>query len=704
MKTISADEFKTRYGQEAFKTFDTPSEGNRIFNTESAFDVFERAAEDINLSNKRYEKDPSVTNRVKAIGTTALQGGFAPIRSAVTGFLDTDKGREVTGNVVDKMTTFGDVITPDRVQDAVGEVASQVIEGYEAMSPEEQLDQRNKLSVAELLSYYSGGSALKNSVVAPTIRATENLAEAVTKSAPKSADEVLKSANVLKDKVRATVGEGSVDPQVKASVERLNDGLEPKFLQGTANRTDDIVTKYDDYLTQSKAAIDDIKTDPAIAVVGEKLGEAFQVVIRDRQAVGRVMGNELNKVGKYKVSIEKPFQDLVEELADSGLTLNPRTRQLTSFQGSKFSEPEVRMLQDFMMRMHMMGNAPTVKQIDNFIGRSVSEMDFAKGKSGVLKTTNAERIINGGLHSLRESLDPANNGISQLAKYADARKTYADLSGFVKEGSQFLGKVTQAGDFARDASLMKSAVQSILNNGKKDWLLRLESLTGYKALDDAVLALQAMKDAGDFRGLSLLQAVSESGVPVSKAGFTAKIVDQAVDVGKRVVAGKPEDQTRAFLKSLAEKKKTVDLKKADPKVAAPKGVSKSKKVTDLESKIAKNVDAQKVAIKKKDFKLVEKLKRAYAVLVAKLKKEIQWIKDNSKSQRGMIKNPWVRDEMSKKKSSNPKGRNLRTEAKQALKKHPNGDPAAREAIRMYLKGDNQITRTELATAIDSLKN
>ena len=94
-------------------------------------------------------------------------------------------------------------------------------------------------------------------------------------------------------------------------------------------------------------------------------------------------------------------------------------------------------------------------------------------------------------------------------------------------------------------------MQSILNNGKKDWLIKLEELTGYPALDRAVIALQAMKDAGDFRGLSLLQTLSAGGAP-TLGGVTGQIVNLATDLGKRAVLGTAEDQTRAFLSSLSK--------------------------------------------------------------------------------------------------------------------------------------------------------
>jgi hypothetical protein len=444
-------------------------------------------------------------------------------------------------------------------------------------------------------------------------------------------DEVMKQATKLREDVRAYVGEKSVDPQVKASAERLVTQQDPAFLKGTAKRTEDVETKYNRYLTQSENAINDIKVDPAIAEVGSKMGNAFENVIKQRQAVGAVLGKELDEWGKLRVSIKGAIDETLADLDGSGLSYNPRTRQLTSFQGSRFVPQEVTMLNDFVSRAKLLGDAPTVRQIDQFIARTRTALEFTKGESGVLGVTNAERIINGAVAKIKDSLNPNKNGIQQLSKYWEANKTYSSLSDFIDDGATFLGKKTQSGDFAKDASIAKSAVQSILNSGKKDWMLKLEALTGYNALDDAVLALQAMKDAGDFRGLSLLQAMKDSGVPTSKAGFTGALLDKAVDIGKRVVAGTPAEQTRAFLKSLKKTGKKVDLKVPDKKVAAPKNVPKTKEIITLEKKIAKNVDSQKAAIKIGDFELVAKLKEVYSKLVTEIKTLIKEVVDAQKN-------------------------------------------------------------------------
>jgi len=617
MKTLSLEEYRKRYPTTSFSAKEKlPT----YFNTKEALSVFEQASQDINTATQTFQKQPTLTNSLKASATDLLQGGLAPFRAVGAGFLGTETGQNVSQATVEGLTSFGQVITPDVVKNKIGDMAMEVEQGFNAMSPQEQLDQRNKLAVAEGLSNLLGLGAAKTAIK-PITSTLKNSAQTTTVDLAKNSEKVFKDATSLKENIRSYVGEKSVEPQFTASVERI---IKQPNLTGTAERVPNIMEKYDAYLEQSKKAVDDIKADPAVSSVGENIGKSFDTVIRQRQGVGKALGNELDEVAKFRVSIESSVQTLLKDLEGGGLSYNPKTRQLTSFQGTRFATQEIDMLQGFVMRMNLLGRSPNVRDIDNFIARTRTTLDFTKGESGVLTTTNAERIINGAIAGLRQSLDPANNGISQLGKYHNLIKAYSDLSDFVKEGATYLGKETQSGDYAKDASIAKSAVQSILNNGKKDWLLRLEALTGYKALDEAVLALQAMKDAGDFRGLSLLQKLNETGIPMTHSGFVGKLTEVALDTGKRIIAGKPEDQTRAFLKSLTEK-----LSTPNPKVQAPKGIPKTKDIQKLEGQIAKNVDAQKIAIKAGDFDLVKELKDVYELLVVKLKEAIKAYKEMS---------------------------------------------------------------------------
>ncbi len=92
-------------------------------------------------------------------------------------------------------------------------------------------------------------------------------------------------------------------------------------------------------------------------------------------------------------------------------------------------------------------------------------------------------------------------------------------------------------------------------------------------------------------------------------------------------------------KETAAKPPARDLTKPDTKVGAPKDIEKTKAIIKIERDIEKNVDAQKVAIKEKNYPLVDHLKDIYEFLVENLKNAIKTAKEALKDQRGFVRIP-----------------------------------------------------------------
>jgi SepF-like predicted cell division protein (DUF552 family) len=299
------------------------------------------------------------------------------------------------------------------------------------------------------------------------------------------------------------------------------------------------LAKYDEYLKQEEAFKKDIKADTAISKVGEDIGNKFDEVINQRRNVGKTMGDEIKKIGTKKIDVSDSFPKFEQELSDSGVTFSNGKVKLSNV--SKITSQDASMLNDYIQKLNKLGANPSASELDAFLSRTPNEIKIYKAKNNILDTTNAERMVKANLRELTNNLtkDPS------LAKYAEARKQYANLSDFLDEGESYLGKKTQAGDYAKDASIAKSSVQSILNNGKKDWLLKLEDLTGYPAVDNSMLALQAMKDSGNFRGLSLLETLSTGGVKIpTPKNIFGKTLEFGLEKGKEALAGTPAEQTR----------------------------------------------------------------------------------------------------------------------------------------------------------------
>lgn len=378
--------------------------------------------------------------------------------------------------------------------------------------------------------------------VSHVINASADVADT---AANKPFNATVDAAGALQDKAQISLAKGNLGTQTQTSAERL---AQQAPLQGAgAARQAKPIDVYNEFANQESKHLADIKQDPAISTVGSRIGDAFNQVVKQRQAVGKTMASELDKVATEPVNLGSALSKFQSELLDNGAHFDSVDKQVIGGSASKFTEQDKTILNKYASDLQSLGNKPTVQQLDAFIGRMPNEIKGLKASSGINFKTNAERLITKSLGNLRDSL-----GESATPAYNTARKQYADLSGFVKEGAPMLGKITQSGDFAKDASLAKSAVQSVLNNGKKDFLIKLEQHTGYPALDEATLALQAMKDAGDYKGNSLLDLMTKGGqeIPTTKSGLVDRILGFGVDKGKQIIAGSPAEQTRAYLKSL----------------------------------------------------------------------------------------------------------------------------------------------------------
>jgi hypothetical protein len=337
--------------------------------------VVDRVATDITTRGKALNETlstpASTISQAVALGTKATATAFGGITDVIAEAIKSVPGGK-------------------QALDAIGGVASA---GFKALTDKlagtnffkeaaAGLPTNNTLENA--LSTAASGGDIANSILAvdggvktaqKAVDLTTSGARKVSSAISNTADEAFKTGQDLKNKIQVLIADKTVNPQLKASVDRL-------FLDG-AKRIDNPIATYDDYLSQSKKALTDIHADPAISSVGDEMGDAFNTVIKQRRAVGQTIGDELKTVGKLKVSIADPKTSLLSELKDSGLSYNPRTKQLNAFSGSKFAPEEMTMLNDFVGAVQRLGETPSVSSIDNFISKTRADLNFAKGKSGV---------------------------------------------------------------------------------------------------------------------------------------------------------------------------------------------------------------------------------------------------------------------------------------------------------------------------------
>lgn len=368
--------------------------------------------------------------------------------------------------------------------------------------------------------------------------------EAAGKGAAETAVDAVDATKNVVNKTQLAATKGNQIPTLENAAQK---GIP---IPGDTQITDPLA-RYDQHVASEQTALKDAKADTALGKVGSNIGDAFKKVVAQRKEAGQTMASELEKIGDKSTDATNAANRFKNELTKNGLAVNEEDGSLMSSKTSKITDQDKDLLEDYNKRLTDLGPKPSIAELDAFLSKVPGEINVYKAKNAITGTTNGERIIKDNLTQLRQQFDPVKTGNGYLKDYAAARSKYADLSGFIKEGVGHLGKITQSGDFAKDASLAKSSVQSILNNGKKDWLIKLEQHTGYPAIDDATLASQAMKDTGDYRGNSLLELLSadKSGIPEVPTSL-GKVAGHLLNFGKKKFAGTPIEQTRRFLQSL----------------------------------------------------------------------------------------------------------------------------------------------------------
>lgn len=340
-------------------------------------------------------------------------------------------------------------------------------------------------------------------------------------------------------KLKNFLSEKNVNPQVETAASRMDDPLD----------------QYNKYAQQAQANKFDATEDKPLEQVGNDAGNAFKQVVKMRQTVGKMMENELENsgVGDVETNTSSAQNNLSAELERNNLSYNPKTQSMDVMGQSKMTSADADILGQYATELQKLGPNPTVRELDAFMSRVPKEMDIYKGQNNIVGTTNAERIVQNNLDSLRGQFDPVAIGNPNLQDYYDFRKAYSDLSTKINEASGYFGKMNADGSFARDASMVKNSITSLLGGGKRTVLQNLEELTGEPLIDKAVLAAQAMKDAGDASGTSLLQTLYDN-PPTSSSGLAGKILNWGIDKGKQLFLGDAADQTRTVIQSLQDGK------------------------------------------------------------------------------------------------------------------------------------------------------
>lgn len=514
----------------------SPDDGGFLGSVKGAFD---RRKENVDAAYASDQSMPSKIFQNLGQGAGLLGDVLFEGANALTGG-KLKEGAEIVGEKVSK-----------------NETARKLLDGYQGWSqqhPEAAGNLESVLNISSVLPVAPVvgvgarvGKKVGDKVLDVAVDATKTGIETTQATLETFTAPVKKFADKLS---RESLSAQNVDPRAQTSAQRI---MEQKPLVGPgAAKRPDVTQTYKDFYTQEEKFKTDIKEDTAAGLVGSRIGDEFRKVVQLRREAGKRMQEELKTVGNTPTKIGNAATDFQDSLASEGLQVSDDGVKSAAAQ-SRYTAQDIQLFDKYMGELRTLSENPTIGDLDAFVSRMDSELDLYKAQNHIMGTTPGERLVKVHLHKLRQQFEPEINGTG-LEAYRDARAAYAELSDFMKEGLQYLGKETQSGDFAKDASLAKSAVQSLLNNGKKDWLVKLEALTGYPAMDESVLALQAMKDAGNPMGHSLLEiftrGAEKGSLPISKNAWYERLLEWAGGKAKDKYLGTPNEQTLRFLETL----------------------------------------------------------------------------------------------------------------------------------------------------------
>lgn len=366
--------------------------------------------------------------------------------------------------------------------------------------------------------------------------------------------------------IPAAAGKGTRKAQLYLSKSNVNEQVPT-----SAGRLKDPVTLYNEFFEQEKKFKADGKQDMASGLAASRLGQAFDSVVEQRRSVGARVGEELKKpeVGNVKTDLTPYFTKLEDDLFENeALAFDAKKGKLVSLsRENKMTAEDTGLLESYITSLNKLGADPTVSELDAFLRRVPADINIYKKKNNITGVSNGERLVKKSLVDLREQFSPEVTKNPALTELYKARKEWSELTDFLDEGTSFLGKKTQSGDYKKDANLLKSAVTSMLNSGRKDWLMKLEELTGYNSIDEFILALQAMQDAGNPAGKSLLNILTDTeSVPLSKGTVAEQLIRGGLGIAKKAFTGTPDQQTRRLLESLRDTpQKPIPAPKLDTK-------------------------------------------------------------------------------------------------------------------------------------------
>lgn len=465
--------------------------------------------------------------------------------------------------------------TEKKVTEVVGKLGKKVMENpgvqnvvkwYDELSPEQQRDIDAVGGVVSLVTNFIGGEAASRggtllkeageSGLDITRRTVTNAAKNIATKADEATQTVLAGPRrVLKDIAGPEVSDAakvSLNPMealkdtgqdILVSVKSTEAG-KPNVLKKLSELTPEeknlvqAETKenFDAFMEQAKKFKNsrDVEGGSPVEIVGKRADDALEVADKQRQAVGKQMGEiEL----KY---LENPLN--VDDK-----TLGVFSDVIKNFENKKFGVdtgggPVVRKLvEDFDA---LTQNGATVGERLEFVRNWQQYLRDSKDAFGNYKeNATANMRIEKAVNAMR---DETVDYITDLDEaYRGLRKQYAEHLKLQEIGDSLLGKEGAYGERIKGAATVKRAIQSNSDAGARQFLVKLRELTGYDAIKEGDVALTAMDLVGDYQGLSLLNVLNEG-----KGGVIKQVLEKLRDIA----VGSDKKRVEEYIRKLETEK------------------------------------------------------------------------------------------------------------------------------------------------------
>ena len=494
-ETITAEEFKTRYGESTASKFVKPEEAGAFSGTQDRLaEVGMSTAETIqqNIAGEGEFAGQTPLRR----GTQATAAGFSAVPRGALAMAPEPirKGVEAMGGFLGKQ--FGKVTEAVSETPLFKEIGELEAQGFITKENAPEL-----FAVRESLGATAAAGEIAGTIagaegVAGTVAKTGGITNKVAQTAMKSSDDILAKARAA-NPVKANTVKGAVSGVINDTRYKLSD-IDPQVETILKRSTTDDVNRYFQQAQNAKA--NPAKSTP-LELAGAKAESAFDSIndarfkaIEGKKAIlnevadQKVSGNTINEV--MSSGIQKMNEKFGAKISADGTITQTKGRTMN------IDATDQKLISEYVSRMNSLGVSPSVKQVDDFV-------DWAQGQLYKQSKT---------LSKLEVASDPVVRALQGMTGDLNTRLKASVGGGYGEVNSRISQLITLQDELSRalgaDArkggGLMKTLFSPTGGNTRKIFQEILDE-TGVDLFKEATLAKFAMESVGDVRQASLLK-------------------------------------------------------------------------------------------------------------------------------------------------------------------------------------------------------